>query len=111
APVLERGHTPGPGGRYQRGGIQIVAPKVRRGLGIIPFEWPARTVASRLHAEEQHPVTIGEKVGGLPGGLIGNIKLAKAKACAVGVDQRGSTLRDEKEACRTPDAGLPTGHG
>src|SRR5262247_4613127 len=50
---IERRHPIARSDFFQRTGIEIVNPKVRRSLRVIFLEGPAQAVASRFHAKEQ----------------------------------------------------------
>src|SRR5207249_2427432 len=81
-----------------------VNPKMRGRLGIIFLERFARPIAPRLHAEKNHAPAIGEKLSGLPGGLVGNLEIEVTQAGTVPVHHCGLALRNEEKT--EPAGGL-----
>ena len=78
------------------------------GLCVVLAERPAGAVASGLHAQEKDSTAVGETRGGLPGGLVGLVKLEVAQAAAVGIDEAGLALRREEEPMAARRVGSPT---
>jgi len=77
--------------------FQIVDPKMCRCLVVILGKRPTRSIAPRFHAEKNHAPSVREKWSRLPGNLVRHFEVEVMKAGAVGIDQRGSALRGEKE--------------
>src|SRR4051794_7955271 len=69
-------------------------------LRIVLLEWPARPIASWLHAEEDDAPPIGEKRARLPARLTRHFKVQISQPAAVGVYQRCPALGSEEEASR-----------
>src|SRR5438094_10197728 len=86
-----------PGDFGQSVTVEIVDPKMRRCLVVILGKWAARSIAPGFHAKKDHAPSVREKWSGLPGNLIRHFEVEVMEPRAVGIDQRGSALRREKE--------------
>jgi hypothetical protein len=79
----------------ERAGINIINPKMSRGLRIILVERASGSIPPFFHAEQDQATAVREEAAGLPGFLVGRIELEVTQAGAVAVDQRSLSLRHE----------------
>src|SRR5207249_2430938 len=84
----------------QRISIEVIKPEMRWRLRVILLERPPGPVATRLHAEEDHPPPIRKKRAWLPRRLIRHLEIEVTQSGAVGVHQPRLSLRCEKETRR-----------